>query len=85
MKLKAKNSSRNLKLSSQNVVQDYNYNSSKFDVLSTAPNLVVNPEIKEKMAVRFSPRDGSTIKRSVIGEKNLFEEKQRFLKTQENV
>jgi len=53
--------------------------------LSSAPNLIVNPEIKEKMAVRFSPRDGSTLKRSVLGDKNLFEEKQRFLKTQANV
>jgi hypothetical protein len=45
----------------------------------------INPSIKETMAVRVSPRDGSTIKRSVMGSKHLFEEKKRFLETTKNV
>ena len=37
------------------------------------------------MVVRTSPRDGSTVKRSVMGSKGIFEEKKRFLETTNEV
>lgn len=72
---KLKKSTRNLTVTDNN--DDYNYNNSKYDVLDNKlpPGVEVNPELKQQMTVRFSPRDGSTLKRSIMGDKNLFEEK----------
>ena len=45
------------------------------------PHVKINPVIEKNMGVRFSPRDGGAIKRSVLGDKNLYDEKKRFLAT----